>query len=166
MSHPQHLSQLISRPSSGLCYGSICSHYKICHRPRHNNPRRPSSPVWRAASKISKAPIAHGTPCPTQKIYRVPPELTFPGRFLPADRGLRVAVPAGTPPLAADHPLPDGGLPPGYPSGYTANLLFCFFNEEYWLYAVESYAYNLYFLFIVAYVCRAYVLKGKPAKGG
>lgn len=57
-----------------------------------------------------------------------------------------------------------GRLPPRYPSPHAANILFCFFNEQYWLYAVENYAYNLYFLLIVAYVARAYVLKGRTAR--
>lgn len=52
----------------------------------------------------------------------------------------------------------------GYCCAYSANILFCFFNQQYWLYAVENYAYNLYFLFMVGYVCRAYLLKTKSAK--
>jgi hypothetical protein len=47
---------------------------------------------------------------------------------------------------------------------YTANILFCFYNEQYWLYAIECYGYNLYFLFMVGYVCRAYVLKTRSGR--
>lgn len=43
--------------------------------------------------------------------------------------------------------------------------MFCFFNGQYWLYAVENYTYNLYFLVMVGYVCKAYVLKARLAKG-
>lgn len=39
------------------------------------------------------------------------------------------------------------------------NILFCFFNADYWLYAVETYFYNLYYLFLVGYVAKSYLLK-------
>ena len=37
--------------------------------------------------------------------------------------------------------------------------MFCLYNEQYWLYALENYTYNLYYLFIVGYICKAYLLK-------
>jgi hypothetical protein len=55
-------------------------------------------------------------------------------------------------------------MPAQYPPPHAANILFCFYNEQYWLYAVENYTYNLYFLAIVGYVCRAYLLKGRSAR--
>ena len=58
-----------------------------------------------------------------------------------------------------------GTLPLRYTQCHIANILFCFYNEQYWLYAVENYGFNLSFLFIVGYVCRAYVLKGKNVTG-
>lgn len=37
--------------------------------------------------------------------------------------------------------------------------MFCLYNGQYWLYALENYTYNLYYLFIVGYICKAYLLK-------
>jgi hypothetical protein len=35
-----------------------------------------------------------------------------------------------------DDPRLDGPLPLGYKFDHIANILFCFYNEQYWLYAV------------------------------
>lgn len=100
-----------------------------------------------------------------QQIHRVSAQQCHPAAHGGIDRHIRLQIQAGTQCLAAvDFGLPLG-LPSRYASPYQANILFCFFNEQYWLYAVESYAYNLYFLFIVGYVCRAYVLKSRPGRG-
>lgn len=40
-----------------------------------------------------------------------------------------------------------------------ANICFCLYNQTYWLYAIEAYFFNLYYLFIVSYVCQSYLLK-------
>jgi hypothetical protein len=40
-----------------------------------------------------------------------------------------------------------------------ANICFCLYNQIYWLYAIEAYFFNLYYLFIVSYVCQSYLLK-------
>lgn len=40
-----------------------------------------------------------------------------------------------------------------------ANICFCLYNQTYWLYAIEAYFFNLYYLFIVSYVCLSYLLK-------
>ena len=42
---------------------------------------------------------------------------------------------------------------------YLANIAFCVWNTTYELYILESYLNNLYFVTIVAYVCRMYILK-------
>ena len=47
-----------------------------------------------------------------------------------------MAIPTRTKNLVDDHPVPDGWMSIGYCSGNIANVLFCFLNEEYWLYAV------------------------------
>lgn len=55
--------------------------------------------------------------------------------------------------------LTNGDIPSQYPYYDIANIIFCLYNEQYWLYAIESYLYNLYYLAIVSYICRAYILK-------
>lgn len=38
-------------------------------------------------------------------------------------------------------------------------MMFCWFNQDYWLFALETYFFNLYYLSIVGYVCKSYLLK-------
>ena len=42
---------------------------------------------------------------------------------------------------------------------YLVNIAFCVWNTTYQLYTIESYLNNLYFLTIVGYVCRMYIVK-------
>lgn len=42
-----------------------------------------------------------------------------------------------------------------------ANICFCLYNQTYWLYAIEAYFFNLYYLFIVSFVCQSYLLKAR-----
>jgi hypothetical protein len=44
--------------------------------------------------------------------------------------------------------------------------MFCLYNQQYWLYALEIYSYNLYYLFIVGYICKAYLLKTRHLDRG
>lgn len=46
-----------------------------------------------------------------------------------------------------------------YPFPHTVNICFCVFNTDYWLYAFETYFYNLYYLFLVGYVTKSYLFK-------
>jgi len=47
----------------------------------------------------------------------------------------------------------------------SANMMFCWFNEDYWLFALETYLFNLYYLSIVSYVCKCYLLKYRQNTG-
>jgi len=55
--------------------------------------------------------------------------------------------------------LIDDSCADGYNFNHLDNIIFCFYNQQYWLFATESYLFSLYYLAIVSYVCRAYVLK-------
>lgn len=48
-------------------------------------------------------------------------------------------------------------------SNHLVNILFCLFNRDYWMYALETYFCNLYYLVLVAYICKAYLLKQRSA---
>jgi hypothetical protein len=42
------------------------------------------------------------------------------------------------------------------------NIFFCFYNEQFWLYASEDYFYSMYYLVLVSYICYHYVLTHAP----
>lgn len=46
-----------------------------------------------------------------------------------------------------------------YRRWYLGNILFCFFNFVFWLYSLETFFYNIYYLCIVGYIVEAYILK-------
>lgn len=60
-------------------------------------------------------------------------------------------------------PVADGAGAGRYCLCDSANLFFCFYNTAFWLFACETYFYNLYYLSIVASLARAYLLKTRPA---
>ena len=64
------------------------------------------------------------------------------------------------------HAAVDGAHSPQYPAPHPANILHIIWYREFWLFALETYFFKVYFMVLVCYICQAYLLKrrGKGAR--
>jgi len=112
-------------------------------------------------SMISKEPTVQGTHTYTQKTSLNAHEhhpLRHRNRSI---RILHLQVPCVKTILVNFNPIPASSHFTRYHLPNKANILFCFFNQQYWLYAIENVFFNTYYLILVGYICYAYVLKQK-----